>query len=230
MEKKRLSKFLAAAGVASRRACETIIFAGRVKVNNEVVLTPQTMVDKKDKVCVDNKKIQGEEPHVYYILNKPKNYICSNSRLTGKRIVRDLFPNNSERLFTVGRLDRDTTGLLVVTNDGDFANRIIHPSKNVQKEYLAKVSQEITYEHLTKMSEGVVIEEKLVKPVSVTKVRKGTVKVIVTEGKKHEVRLILQEAGLTVRELCRIRIGSLVLGNLAIGQHRVLTAKERDLL
>ena len=231
MGKKRLSKALAAAGIASRRACEEIIFAGRVKVNGEIVRTPQTLVDwKKDSISVDNKKVKGEENKIYYALNKPKGYVCSSSRITGKKIVRDIFLKNGERLFTVGRLDRDTTGLIIVTNDGDFAQKVIHPSRNVQKEYLAKTQQEITHEHLVKISNGTLIEDKIIKPLSVKKVRKGTVKVVVTEGKKHEVRLLLKNAGLIILELCRIRIGGLVLGRLAEGQWRVISEKERQML
>src|SRR5690242_17465241 len=123
-EKKRLSKAMSSAGVASRRACEELIFQGRVKVNAEVVLLPQTMVCwEKDEICVDGVRLRGEEEKVYYLLNKPHGFICSNTRVGSKKLVLDLFAGYPFRLFTVGRLDRDTTGLLIVTNDGHFANR-----------------------------------------------------------------------------------------------------------
>lgn len=227
MVKKRLSKTLSAAGVASRRKCEEIIFAGHIQVNGETVKTPQTLVDiATDKITLDGNPIKKEEPKVYYILNKPKGYVCSSTRNTGKRIVIDLFPDNTKRLFTVGRLDKDTTGLLLVTNDGTFANRIIHPSHNIPKEYLAKTMQEISHEHLKIISDGVYIDGKLVKPTKVKKVRRGTVKITVTDGKKHEVRLMLKKAGLKTLELSRIRIGNLTLGSLAKGEWRHLQEHE----
>jgi 23S rRNA pseudouridine2605 synthase len=229
MNEKRLSKALAAAGVASRRACEEIIFAGRVKVNNTVVLVPQTLVDwSKDEITVDEVKIVGEEKKLYFMLNKPAGYLCTNTRPGNKRIVLDLFSEQSQRLFTVGRLDRDTTGLIIVTNDGHFANRVIHPSSNIDKEYVVKVLQEITAEHLNILSQGARIDDRWVRPLSVQKIRRGTFKICVKEGKKHEVRIMAERAQLKVMELKRTRIGSLVLGSLDEGEYRPLTERERQ--
>jgi 23S rRNA pseudouridine2605 synthase len=228
--KKRLAKALAAAGVASRRACEELIFEGRVKLGGKVVLLPQTLVDLScDHVTVDGKKVKSEEKKVYFLLHKPAGYLCTSEKKTPKsKIVLDLFVDHPYRLFTVGRLDRDTTGLIFVTNDGSFANRIIHPSFNVQKEYLAKVEEEIEPEHLKALSAGAFIEGSRVKPLSVVKVRRGTVKIIVGEGKKREVRQLLDHAGLTVKELSRIRVGSFTLGKLPLGSYRELTKKELE--
>jgi 23S rRNA pseudouridine2605 synthase len=226
--KKRLSKALAAAGIASRRAAEEIIFDGRVKVNGQVVTVPQTLVDwEKDEILVDESPIRGEEEKVYFILNKPHGYICSNTRLGSKKLVIDLFSHLNLRLFTVGRLDRDTTGLLLVTNDGHFTNKVIHPSSNISKEYLVKSSQEITDVHLKAITKGTYIEGAWIKPVRVEKVRKGTLKVVVKEGKKREVRLLVQNAGLDILELSRIRIGGLRLGPLPEGTFRELTETEK---
>jgi len=147
-QKNRLSKFLAAAGVASRRTCEEIIFAGRVAVNGAISMIPQTLVDHKDKITVDGKPIVREDKKVYYLVNKPVNYLCTSKKIGSAKIVLDLFAGTPYRLFTVGRLDKDTQGLLLLTNDGHFANRVIHPSADIQKEYLAKTDQEITAEHL----------------------------------------------------------------------------------
>jgi len=228
--KKRLSKALAAAGVASRRACEELIFEGRVQVNGETIKLPQFHVDwDEDRISVDGENVTSEQKKVYYMLNKPSGYLCTNEKLANKRIVVDLFPD-SERLFTVGRLDRETTGLLLVTNDGHFANQVIHPSSNVIKEYVVRTSQEITPAHLEALSQGARVDEKWVRPVSVSKVRRGTFKISVKEGKKHEVRIIAERAGLKVDELTRIRIGSLLLGPLPIGEYRVLTEKDKQLL
>jgi 23S rRNA pseudouridine2605 synthase len=229
--KKRLSKALAAAGIASRRAAEELIFQGRVKVNGKVVKVPQTLVSwEDDNIRVDDEPVGGEEKKVYFILNKPKGYICSNKRLGSKRLVVDLFADLPHRLFTIGRLDRDTTGLLLVTNDGHFANRVIHPSANIAKEYVVKTAQEITDVHLKAISKGSFIEGSWIKPVSVAKVRKGTVKVVVKEGKKREVRLLVQNAGLDILELSRVRIGGLRLGPIPEGTFRELTESEKKII
>jgi 23S rRNA pseudouridine2605 synthase len=231
MERKRLSKALAAAGLASRRACEEIIFAGRVQVNGETIKLPQHHIDwETDKITVDGQSIKAEQKKFYYLLNKPSGYICTNTRPGKQKIVLDLFPNSQERLFTVGRLDKDTTGLILVTNDGHFANKVIHPSSNIVKEYIVKTEQEITPEHLETLVQGARVDEKWVRPVSVYKVRKGTFKICVKEGKKHEVRIIAERAKLTITELTRVRIGSLVLGSLPPGEFKTLTERDRELL
>jgi 23S rRNA pseudouridine2605 synthase len=229
--KKRLSKALAAAGIASRRACEELIFEGQVRVNGKVVLLPQTLVSlEEDEVLFNGKRVWGEEKKVYYILNKPTGYICSNKRIGTKKIVLDLFGPMEHRLFTIGRLDRDTTGLLIVTNDGHFAQEVIHPSSNIAKEYLVKTKQEISHEHLVSVSEGAHVEGEWVKPVRVTKVRKGTLKVVVMEGKKREVRILVEKAGLEILGLQRIRIGNLTLGSVPLGGWREMSEKEKQSL
>ena len=231
MNEKRLSKALAAAGVASRRACEELIFEGRVKVNGIVVRVPQTMVDwERDKISVDEVGIKGEQNKLYFMLNKPAGYLCTSIRPGHQKIILDLFDEKSERLFTIGRLDRDTTGLLLVTNDGHFAQDVIHPSSDIIKEYLVKVLQEITSEYLETLSEGARVDDHWVHPVSVQKVRRGTFKICLKEGKKHEVRIITERAHLNIIELKRIRIGSLVLGSLPEGEYRPLTERDRKLI
>ncbi|CAM0117889.1 pseudouridine synthase [Rhabdochlamydiaceae symbiont of Dictyostelium giganteum] len=228
---KRLSKALAAAGVASRRACEQLIFEGKVSVNGEIVRLPQTLVEwGKDVIAVQGTELEQEQEKVYFMLNKPRNYICSHFRQGTKKLVVDLFDHLPYRLFTVGRLDRDTTGLLIVTNDGHFAQDVIHPSKGLTKEYLVKTTQEITHEHLIDLSKGGLVEGTWVKPTKVAKVRKGTLTITVQEGKKREVRLLVQKAGLDLISLHRIRIGSLVLGPLEEGEFRPLSEHEKDQL
>lgn len=225
--KQRLSKVLAKAGVASRRACEELIFDGKVKVNGVVTLVPQTMVDENDSILLNNKKVGIAEEKVYYILNKPLGYYCSPVPKEKYKYVLDLFKSIKKRLFTVGRLDRDTTGLLIVTNDGEFANRVIHPSSGIQKEYVVKIGQEVTADHLRAISAGTYVEEAFVKPIKVVKVRRGTVKIVVMDGKKREVRKIVEAAGLDVLELKRTRIGGLSLGALPEGEWRPLKESER---
>lgn len=228
--KKRLSKTLAAAGVASRRACETLIFDGRVKVNGVVTLLPQTLVGEEDKITVNGKAISTAEPKVYYILNKPVGYVCSTKGGKGTKLVYDLFEDVEYRLFTVGRLDKETSGLILVTNDGHFANRVIHPSSDIHKDYVAKTDTEITAEHLIALGNGTIVEGVFVKPIKVTKVRKGTIKITIAEGKKREVRRLLESVKLNVLELCRIRIGSLTLGTLPEGSWREMTEREKELI
>ncbi|MCB1149442.1 MAG: rRNA pseudouridine synthase, partial [Chlamydiia bacterium] len=158
-KKNRLSKLLASAGVASRRAAEQLIFDGRVTVNGAVVLLPQTPVSFDDAIAVDGKPIKKAEEKAYFMLNKPKGYLCSNRRLSARsKLVTDLFDENL-RLFTVGRLDKETEGLIIVTNDGHFANKLIHPSRGVEKEYIAKTNKEITPKHLEILARGCVVED-----------------------------------------------------------------------
>lgn len=219
------------AGVASRRACEHLIFDGQVKVNGKVVLIPQTQVKLgRDRITVADKPIKSAQAKVYFMLNKPNGYVCTSQAVEEEKIVLDLFKEIPERLFTVGRLDKDTNGLLIVTNDGHFANKVIHPSSNIQKEYLAKTDQEVTDEHLVIISKGIRIDGVRVKPLQVKKVRKGTIKMIIMDGKKREVRLLLEAAGLKTLSLTRIRIGSLHLGSLPVGGWKEMTTKERELI
>jgi 23S rRNA pseudouridine2605 synthase len=230
MEKKRLAKYLAACGIASRRKCEELIFAGKVKINGQTVLLPQTLVTGTEDIAVDQQKVGKFEKKVYFMINKPTGTLCSPNGSSRSKLVIELFEGVAERLFTVGRLDKDTTGLLIVTNDGEFANQVIHPSSNIQKEYIAKTDCEISDDHLKNISAGTMVEGIFVKPISVKKIRKGTVKVIVGEGKKREVRHLITAAGLEVRELKRTRIGNLILGTLAPGEWRPLSARDRQLI
>lgn len=231
MGKQRLSKVLASAGIASRRACEELIFQGLVKVNGQVVKVPQTLVTLgTDQLMVRDEVVKQAESKVYYLLNKPTGYICSMRGGGQSKLVLDLFQDEGHRLFTVGRLDKDTEGLLLVTNDGQFANLVIHPSANIQKEYLVKTDQELTHDHLIAISHGTLVEGTFVKPIRVEKVRRGTLKIVIGEGKKREVRLLLDAAGLKVKSLARIRLGGLLLGALPVGAWRPLTDKEKQLI
>lgn len=231
MEQIRLAKALARAGVASRRAAEQLIFDGRVKVDGKIVLVPQTPVSLgQNRIEVHGKLIKQEEKKFYFILNKPKGFICSSSDPNAKKIVIDIFAHIPARLFTVGRLDRDSLGLLIVTNDGEFTNRVIHPSSNVLKEYSVKVKEYVTDEQLAVMAKGCFVEGKFVRPVLVKKLRTNHIKVVVREGKKREVRCFVQKASLTITELKRTAIGGLKLNRLPIGHFREMTAREMELI
>ncbi len=226
MTKNRLSKVLAANGIASRRKCEDLIFSGKVSVNGEIILKPEHQVDINiDQIAIEGQKLQKADEKIYYILNKPKGYVCSHDKQKFKRIVVDLI-NEEKRLFTVGRLDKDTTGLIIITNDGSFSNHVIHPRYEIQKEYLVKTNFEVEPQHLERIRLGVTIDRTYVKPLKVTKVRKNTLKITVKEGKKHEVKKLVEQANLQVEELCRIRIGNLHLGKLEIGKYKQVSLQE----
>ncbi len=232
MEEKgqRLSKVLSAAGVASRRACEKIIFNGHVRVNGIVVIRPQTLVTPNDVIFLDNKRIGSTEQKVTYILNKPLGYVCSNAKGRYDNIVIDLFRWCPVRLFPVGRLDKDTKGLLLVSNDGHLANSIIHPRYDIEKEYLAIVHRDIHKEDLKVMMKGAYIHGTYVSPVNIMKRHKNAYSIIVKEGKKHEVRILAKLAGFKVKELTRIRIGPLTLGKLQPGEWREMMKYEKQLM
>lgn len=229
-QKERLSKVMARAGVASRRHCEEIIFSGRVKVNGTTALLPQTMISSTDAISVDNKVISSLEPKVYYILNKPLGYICANLDPHHKKVT-ELFSSVPYRLFTVGRLDKETSGLLIVTNDGHFAQKVIHPSANLEKEYLAIVDEEPTSQDIARIMRGTEVEGVIVKPKHVELTGKGRLRIVIMEGKKREVRRILENAGFRVAVLHRLRIGSLTLDKgLKTGQWRPMTQEEKKLI
>lgn len=225
----RLNKYLSERGVASRRSVEQLIRDGRVFVDGRPILTPQTQVEPGQTVTVDGEPLPEHVEKVVYLLNKPAGYHCSNKRKTNERLVLDLLPEQ-ERLFSIGRLDKDTEGLLLVTNDGDFANQVIHPSSGITREYLVKVSEEVSFDHLKCLSRGVSVQGCWVKPLKVVKQRRGTLRIALSEGKKHEVRLLIAAARLELLSLKRIRLGNLLLGNLPLGHYRLLTRQEQQAL
>jgi 23S rRNA pseudouridine2605 synthase len=230
METQRLSKVLAKLGIASRRACEKLIFSKRVKVNGKLALEPQMQVDPRvDLISIDGEQIKKQNPSlVYYVFNKPRGFVWSHNNEKHGKVIYDFFKDHSMRLFSIGRLDKDTCGLLLVTNDGDFSNQVIHPSSDINKEYLVKTNKEILDTHLKIIQEGCRVEGTWVKPVKVLKVRKGTLKVVVKEGKKREVRLLVEKADLKILELKRISIGNLKLGSLPEGSYKQLLDEEKE--
>ncbi|KAF5188534.1 Pseudouridine synthase family protein [Thalictrum thalictroides] len=222
----RLSKVLAASGVASRRSSEALIFEGRVTVNGSVCNTPQTRVDPgRDIIYVNGNRISKKlPPKVYIALNKPKGYICSNGEKETKSVMlllEDYFKSWNKinqgfpkpRLFTVGRLDVATTGLIIITNDGDFAQKISHPSSGLSKEYIAAVDGVVNKRHLIAVSQGTAIEGVHCKPDSVELLPqqpdtpRPRLRIVVHEGRNHEVRELVKNAGLVLYSLKRVRIG-----------------------
>ncbi len=222
----RLNTFVARFYPTSRRKAEELIFNGLVEVNGMIQKEPFFRVDPKDKVLVDKQLIKSRKQTLYYALNKPRCFGCSERRFKQEKLVTDLFPATQGRLFTIGRLDKDSEGLILVTNDGAFANSVSSPKSGVEKEYIVKTVQEISHEHLVQLSKGGFVEGSYVRPKSVIKIRKGTTKVILKEGRKREIRVLFQKAGLEIVELKRVRIGNLQLGSLQPGQFKELLESE----
>ena len=225
----RLNKALAQAGIASRRAVEEIIFAGRVFVNKERCVLPQTIVDPEvDTITVDRKKVKMLPMKRYFLVHKPLGYICTSAVQNKRRVIDLIDPEEKGRFFTVGRLDKETSGLIIVTNDGDFAHKVMHPSFGIKKEYIAKIDKEITDEHLKQLSQGCLVEGVRVVPHKVQKVRKATIRIVVNEGRHHEVRVLLESIGATVRELKRTKIGNLSLGKIPAGGYKSVSEEEAE--
>lgn len=231
----RLQKYMAQAGVASRRESEKIILEGRVMVNGEIVKRLGTKVDsKKDIIKVDGKRIQLEREKIYLMLNKPKGYVTTLKDKHSERIVLDLIPSIEERVFPVGRLDADTTGLLLMTNDGDLAYRLTHPSYEVPKIYIAEVKGIPNSKKLHRFRKGLKIDGRMTAEayVKVLEKRKGSsiLKISIHEGRNRQVRKMCKQIGHPVINLKRVGIGNLKLGNLKLGEWRFLTKSEINYL
>jgi 23S rRNA pseudouridine2605 synthase len=230
----RLQKILARAGYGSRRACEQMILEGRVTVNGRLASLGQKADLEKDQIRVDGRPVRASEPKVYIVLHKPRNVISSTVAQDRRRTVRDLVPLPG-RLFPVGRLDADSEGLILMTNDGELANRLTHPRYRHEKEYRVLVGRRPDEKQLTAWRKGVVLEDGYrTRP---AKVRVETVsgnrawlRVTLTEGRKHQIREMGRLTGLPVLRLVRIRMGPIHLGALKPGQWRNLTERERRAL
>lgn len=230
----RLSKLIAAAGVASRRKAADLIRAGRVRVNGEVVTHPGTEVDEtRARVEVDGRQV-SLEPKVYLLLNKPRGPLSTVADQRGRQTVLDLVAGAEERLYPAGRLDADTEGLLLITNDGDLTYRLTHPRFGVEKVYEAEVAGSLSRHALQRLEQGVVLEDGPVEPAKVRVLRRGRdttlVELTVHAGRKRMVRRMFQAVGHPVRALRRTRIGPLTLGHLPSGHWRRLTPAELDAL
>lgn len=227
----RLAKYLAHAGVASRRAAEDIVRAGRVCVDDVVVLDPARDVDADTSVSVDGRLLGGAEARVVYILHKPQG-VVSTARDTHRRpTVVDLVGFGDARLYPVGRLDADTTGLILLTNDGALAQSLLHPRYEVARTYRATVGEApVTPGALRRLRDGVVLEDGLTAPARVRRLAPDVLELTLHEGRKRQVRRMCEAVGHPVRQLTRTAFGPLGLGELACGQSRQLTAVEIEAL
>jgi len=231
----RLQKYIAKSGLTSRRKAEELILQGRVKVNGRVIDELGITVDpEKDVIMVDDKVIRLEERKIYIMLNKPEGYVTSLSDKHSEKIVIDLIKDIKERIFPIGRLDKDTTGLLLLTNDGDLAYRLTHPSHKVDKEYIALVKGIPDNKKIQRLRDGVVIDNRKTSPAKVklvkTNMNSSVLRIIIHEGRNRQVRKMCESIGHPVIKLKRVAIGDIKLGDLKLGHWRYLTDKELEYL
>jgi len=227
----RLQKLLAQSGVASRRKCEELMLEGHVEVDGEVVTRLGTKVDPRTAVIrVDGKRLPPMSPHVYLVLNKPRGVVSTMSDPEGRRTLSDFVADRPERLFHVGRLDTDTEGLILLTNDGDFAHRMAHPSYEMDKTYVAEVAGQVAKPTVRKILDGVTLEDG---PVEVSSFKvvsshggKSIVELVIHEGRNRIVRRLLDAVGHPVKRLTRTAIGPVRLSGLRKGELRDLTRDE----
>lgn len=227
----RLQKLLAQSGVASRRKCEELMLDGQVEVDGEIVTRLGTKVDPRSAVIkVSGKRLPPISEHVYLVLNKPTGVVSTMSDPQGRRTLSDLVTDRPERLFHVGRLDTDTSGLLLLTNDGEFAHRMAHPSFEVEKTYVAEVDGKVAQGTLADLLAGVRLDDG---PVTVRRVRvltasggRSIVELVIHEGRNRIVRRLFDHVGHPVQQLARTRFGPVELGSLQVGTLRELTDDE----
>ena len=227
----RLQKVIANYGYASRRKAEDLIKRKKVMVNGQIVTELGTKVDDKDIISIDGVIINKDVKHEYYILNKPRNVISSTTDKAGRITVVDLIDTNA-RIYPIGRLDYDTTGLILLTNDGDFANTLMHPSFEIEKTYIAKLDKILGKEEILALKKGIVIDERKVEVRRLKTKRRDLgknteiVEITIVEGRNHIVKKLFGELGINVVKLSRIAYGFLNIKDLKSGEYRHLTIKE----
>ena len=227
----RLQKVIAEAGIASRRKAEKMIVAGRVKVDGHVVTKLGTKVDTFSNITVDDEPIERESLHTY-LFYKPRGVVSTAEDDRGRKTVVDYFEDLPYRLYPVGRLDYDTTGLILLTNDGDFANVLMHPSYEIEKTYIAKINKILSKEDINKIKKGIKVENRAVdvKKIKIKKIDKEKnsmiVEVTIVEGRNHIIKKLFKELGVEVLKLSRIGYGFLDVKDLKSGEYRKLTIKE----
>ena len=224
----RLQKLIAQAGICSRREAEKIISVGRVTVDGKIITELGAKADpSKNKIRVDGKLLHFGAEKIYLLLNKPRGYVSTAKDERGRKTVLDLLGENfSERVYPVGRLDLNSEGLLLLTNDGDLTNALIHPRFEVSKTYRAKISGVVTEEKLDKLRAGIELDDGLTAPAEIFLLEKNLVEVTIHEGRNRQVRRMFAAVGLDVKRLRRIKFSFLTLDGLKVGAFRKLTAEE----
>ena len=226
----RLQKFLSEAGVASRRKAEEMIRSGMVKVNGSVAEIGDSVDPQRDNVYVSGKKIKKESSLRYILLNKPRGYVTTTDDELGRKCVLELVKGVKERIYPVGRLDRVSEGALILTNDGEFANAMMHPSKHVAKVYRVTIRPDISDEQIAAMSDGMMIDGRMTAPAQVTVLEKrddrAVIEIVLFEGRNRQIRRMCDELGIEVARLKRTAIAGVKLGMLPQGKWRELTPQE----
>lgn len=222
---------MAAAGVASRRKCEELIAAGRVSVNGERTTAPGTAIDPhRDRIALDGKLLQLPEQHVYLVLNKPEGYLVAARDMRGRKTIYELLGDVGERVVPVGRLDMNSSGLLLLTNDGELTHRLMHPRYHVEKEYEVDIEGSMPESAVERLRRGVEIEDYTTRPAHVRIIARlahsTRVSITISEGKKRQVRLMCAEVGYPVARLKRVREGPVRIGKLPEGKWRNLEPGE----
>ena len=224
----RLNKFIADAGICSRRKADEMIKEGRVTVNKKEAIIGME-ITSNDIVRVDGEKIKVNTNYEYYMLNKPKRVICSNDDKFGRKLAID-FIKSKKRLYTYGRLDYMTEGLIIISNDGEVYNHVMHPRKKLYKSYIAKLDREIEEKDMEALKYGVVIDGKRTAPAKVKRIDKKEIRIAIYEGRNRQIIKMVEILGYTVETLKRVKVGELSLGHLKTGDYRVLTEEEINYL
>ncbi len=223
----RLQKLIARAGICSRREAEKIITAGRVTVDGKIITELGARADINQKICVDGKPIKICAEKIYLVLNKPRGYVSTAHDERGRKTVLDLLGENfSERVYPVGRLDLNSEGLLILTNDGDLTNALIHPRFEIKKTYRATISGDVTEEKLDKLRAGIELDDGLTAPAEVYLLGDNLVEITIHEGRNRQVRRMFAAIGCDVKRLRRIKFAGLTLDGLRVGKFRALTKEE----
>lgn len=225
----RLNKYLASCGVGSRRACDELIKQGHVEVNGAPCINMGTRINPGDHVKVDGKRVAPNEVTVM-VFHKPRGFVCTREDELGRETIYSLLPVSLHSLHHVGRLDMDSEGLLVMTNNGDLSQRLMHPSKSVEKEYLVTANQAFENAHLDQFLEGVYTEGGKLKAKAIERLSGRRIKIVLDHGAKRQIRVMFETLGYQVTKLLRVRIGSLWLGDLEPGRFAPLNDREIELL
>lgn len=218
----RLQKYLAECGVASRRKAEELIAAGQVEVNGEAARLGQKIDPSLDVVTLNGERVLTTYRPIYLKLNKPFGYVCS-TRGQGSRTIFELIKDVPGRLFPIGRLDKDSEGLMLLTNDGELANKLMHPRYEHEKEYIVNAELRIMNDELRKLSSGIIIDEKKTLPAKVKKLGEKQFSIVLREGRKRQIRRMVEAVGNKVVRLMRTRIGNVKLGNLPPGKYDIIS-------